>query len=164
MDIKHLQNQETVENAFVIGLLLTASMKEAEDAVVESIDCLNADQTCGGRMLLRVIHSSLSTRPEVAVPERIDEASAAALPLELRPVLYLPKELRECFVLRFLMGFSRDACAWLLQIEPEEVHARIRKSAGKLAGLRIAGTTGRQASFLAEMTRDTACIVAAPAA
>jgi hypothetical protein len=165
MDLNHLRNQQTVENAFVVGLLLTANMKEAEDAVVESIDCLNADQASGDQMLLRVIHSSLNMRPEGAGPAGIDEASAAALPLDLRPVLYLPRELRECFVLRFLVGFSRDACAWLLQVEPEEIRSRMRKAAGRLARLRTAGAPGREVTSLPELARDAAvCLVAVPAA
>jgi hypothetical protein len=134
MELEGLLSRETVENAFLIGLLLTGSMKQAEDAVVESIDCSDTSQVCGERIFRSVIHSSLSPRLKPLAADMVDEDSAAMLPLELRRVLHLPRELRECFVLRMLIGLPGESCAWLLQVDPAEIRSRLQKAVTKLAG------------------------------
>jgi hypothetical protein len=134
MELAGLLRQGTVENAFVVGLLLTGSMKQAEDAVVETIDCSDTKQICGEQLLQGVIRSSLRSEQMVA-PEISEEASSAMLPLDLRRVLNLPRDLRVSFVLRMLLGLPREVCAWLLHIEPEEVRRRTQEAMTKLAGL-----------------------------
>jgi hypothetical protein len=135
MELAGLLRQGTVENAFVVGLLLTGSMKQAEDAVVETIDCSDTKQICGEQLLQGVIRSSLRSKQMVHAPEISAEASSAMLPLELRRVMNLPRDLRVSFVLRMLLGLPREVCAWLLHIEPEEVRRRTQEAMTKLAGL-----------------------------
>jgi hypothetical protein len=136
MEFAGLLRQDTVENAFVVGLLLTGSMKQAEDAVVESVDCIDTRRISGEQLVRGVIRSWLRSTARVQAAGTADEASAAMLPLELRRVLHLPRELRECFVLRMLMGLPREVCAWLLHIEPEEVRRLTQEGMTKLASLR----------------------------
>lgn len=136
MELAGLLSRETVENAFLIGLLLTGSMKQAEDAVVESIDCFDTSPICDKRIVRRVIHSSLGARLAHSAADMVDEGSAAILPVELRRVLYLPREQRECFVLRMLIGLPGESCAWLLRVDPAEIRSRLQKAVTKLAGVR----------------------------
>jgi hypothetical protein len=135
MKLAGLLRQETVENAFVVALLLTASVKQAENAVVESIDCFDTDQICSERIFQKVIYSSLCSKSARLAPDFIDEDSAATLPFELRRVLYLPRELRECFVLRMLIGLPRESCAGLLQVDLAEIRSRLQKAMAEIAGL-----------------------------
>jgi hypothetical protein len=133
MKLAGLLNQETVQNAFLIGLLLTGSMKQAEDAVMESVDCSDASDLSGERIFRRVIDSLCSTftRPAWDI---FDDDSAAVLPPELRRVLNLPRELRACFVLRLLIGLPCESCARLLQVDPSEIGSRLQRAITKLAG------------------------------
>jgi hypothetical protein len=134
MELAGLLNRKTVENAFLIGLLLTGSIQQAEDAVMESVDCSDTGDLCGERIFRRVIHSSLGLTFPRSASDTIDDDSAAVLPLELRRVLYLPRELRECFVLRMLIGLPGESCAWLLKVDPSEIGSRLQKAVTKLAG------------------------------
>jgi hypothetical protein len=46
---------ETIENAFIVGLLLTGSIEQAERAIVDSIHCSETEYVCGQRVFRRVI-------------------------------------------------------------------------------------------------------------
>lgn len=133
MKLEGLLNRETVQNAFLIGLLLTGSVKQAEDAVMESVDCSDTTDLSGERIFRRVIHSLCSTSKRLAW-DTINDDSAALLPPELRRVLYLPGELRVCFVLRMLIGLTCESCARLLQVDPLEIGSRLHEAVTKLAG------------------------------
>src|SRR5215469_6166649 len=91
MELAGLLNRKTVENAFLIGLLLTGSIKKAEDAVMDSVDCSDTSDLCGERIFQRVIHSSLGLKLTRSASDTLDDDSAAVLPLELRRILYLPR-------------------------------------------------------------------------
>jgi len=64
------------------------------------------------------------------------ERASSILPFELRRVLHLPPALRHCFVLRFLVGLSREACARLLRLEIRQVDERARTAMLELPTIR----------------------------
>ena len=126
---------ETIEDAFSAGLLLTGSIEQAEPAIVSSVHCIETGDVCGQRVFRRVIQWSVDS-PE---PQRslgfIDEASVRTLPFELGRVLYLPSDLRHCYVLRILRGLSREVCAWLLHADDQQISKRTESALDRLAGV-----------------------------
>ena len=56
-----------------------------------------------------------------------------ALPAELQRVLLLPRDLRQCFVLRLLMGLPRERCAQLLGVDIAQVKHMTAMAAIELA-------------------------------
>jgi hypothetical protein len=55
------------------------------------------------------------------------------LPFELGCVLHLQPDLRHCYVLRILVGLSREVCAWLLHTDVEQISQRTQSAVNDLA-------------------------------
>ena len=114
-----LKLHESLENAFIVGLLLTGSIQLAERLVLESVEPPCPDDLLSEALFRRVIHDSIQIQP----PETPDlqgnqlESAASILPFELQCVLSLSDNLRHCYVLRMLVGLPREVCAWLLHQE-----------------------------------------------
>jgi hypothetical protein len=123
---------ETIENAFIVGLLLTGSIKQAERAIVDSIHCSETEDICGQRVFRRVIQWAVDPQEQRSC-RVIDRASVRILPFELGCVLHLPPDLRHCYVLRILVGLSRDVCAWLLHTDVELIGQRTQSAVNGLA-------------------------------
>ena len=132
-NIKH-----AVGMAFRTAHLLTGSLQQAEDAVLEAIDHLDRD--CDSReILLRDAISAAVRRPSME-PSSLESVE----PAELRPVLGLSEPLRRCFVLRVLVGLSRPACSRLLQLHAEAVNDYTCAAVQRLADCgRQSSTPGR---------------------
>jgi hypothetical protein len=103
-----------LDMAFRAALLLTGATKTAESAVMQGI------RACGD-----LSHRSLVTETVRAAirgcTKSADASDALALlPRELRRLFLLRPLLRDCFVLRFLVGLSPEVCAELLEISMAE--------------------------------------------
>jgi hypothetical protein len=123
---------ETIENAFIVGLLLTGGIEQAERAIVDSIHCSETEDVCGQRVFRRVIQWAVDPQEQRSC-RVIDEASVRILPFELGCVLHLPPDLRHCYVLRILVGLSREVCAWLLHTDVEQISQRTQSAVNSLA-------------------------------
>ena len=123
---------ETIENAFIVGLLLTGSIEQAERAIVDSIHCSETEDVCGQRVFRRVIQWAVDPQEQRSC-RVTDEASVRILPFELGCVLHLLPDLRHCYVLRILVGLSREICAWLLHTDVEQVSQRTQSAVNGLA-------------------------------
>lgn len=134
---------ETIENAFIVGLLLTGSIEQAERAIVDSIHCSETEYVCGQRVFRRVIQWAVDPQ-EQRSRRVIDEASARVLPFELGRVLHLPPGLRHCYVLRILVGLSREVCAWLLHVDVEQIGHRTQSAVNGLAQVEAIGGWDRR--------------------
>ena len=55
------------------------------------------------------------------------------LPIQLRRVLLLPRNLRQPFVLRLLLGMPGDQCSRLLQLDDAKLDEQVRQAAIFLA-------------------------------
>ena len=116
---------ETLENAFIAGLLLTGSVERAETAILESVRISCPDDLFSEALFRRTVHYSIEPQNEVQAEQQKElDRAASILPFELRCVLNLPRNLRYCYVLRILVGLSREVCAWLLHLEPSQVDQR----------------------------------------
>jgi DNA-directed RNA polymerase specialized sigma24 family protein len=93
-------------------MLLTANLKCAEAAVMETIRLRNPGESLDPVLFRQAIKASTEGRRNTAEEGLRDVL--AAIPDELRGVVRLPEALRHCFVLRLLSGLSRESCAELL--------------------------------------------------
>lgn len=142
---------ETIENAFIVGLLLTGSIEQAERAIVDSIHCSETEYVCGQRVFRRVIQWAVDPQ-EQRSRRVIDEASVKVLPFELGRVLHLPPGLRHCYVLRILVGLSREVCAWLLHVDVEQIGHRTQSAVNGLAQVNASiGGSDRRSRFTSQI-------------
>ena len=118
--------------AFRAALLLTGATKAAESAVIRGIRACE-DLSYAG-LLVETVRAAIRRRTKPA-----DASDALALlPPELRRLLVLKPLLRDCFVLRFLVGLSPGVCAELLDIPITEFEGAIYKALNQLPPL-VAG-------------------------
>ncbi len=113
---------ETLENAFIAGLLLTGSVERAESAILESVRISCPDDLFSEALFRRVVHYSINQQVETPTAHERDlDRAESILPFELRCVLRLSLNLRYCYVLRILVGLPREVCAWLLQMDSSQI-------------------------------------------
>jgi hypothetical protein len=99
-----------LDMAFRTALLLAGNTKTAEAAVMDGIGACEDLSNRG--LLIEVVRSTIQRRTEPAdAPEAIK-----LLPPELRYLFMLQPLLRDCFVLRVLVGLSPEICAELLKV------------------------------------------------
>ena len=116
---------ETLENAFIAGLLLTGSIEQAETAVLESVRMTCPDDLFGETLFRRAVHYAIDPQIEVSDKSQKEaDRAASILPFELRCVLKLSKHMRYCYVLRVLVGLPREVCGWLLHLDTPQVEQR----------------------------------------
>jgi DNA-directed RNA polymerase specialized sigma24 family protein len=121
--------EQTVRRAFRTAHLLTASIRQAESAVLKAIDSLDLDVETGESLFQNVILGA------VRCPSIESSSNESFEPLELQAVLRLPENLRRCFVLRVLVGFSQPACARLLNMTVATVNEYTCAALQRLAGV-----------------------------
>jgi hypothetical protein len=116
-----------VGKAFLTALLLTGSVERAEAAILEGNQQISLDHTFGEALFREAVNAAIELKNNISKhpPEELERASSM-LPFELRCVLHLPPALRHCFVLRFLVGLPREACARLLYLKIRQVDERAR--------------------------------------
>jgi hypothetical protein len=126
----HVEPQDlhhVVGKAFLTTLLLTGSGERAEAAIWEGNQRISLENAFGEALFREALNAAIKPQSENSKqpPEELERASSM-LPFELRCVLHLPPALRHCFVLRFLVGLPREACARLLHLEIRQVDERAR--------------------------------------
>jgi hypothetical protein len=100
----------TVDTAFGVALLFGCDTTAAEAAVLDGIGA--CEDLSHRSLLIEAVGSTLRRRASSAeVP-----AAAKLLPVELRRLFRLQPLLRDCFVLRILLGVSPEVCTGLLNI------------------------------------------------
>jgi hypothetical protein len=103
-----------LDMAFRTALLLTGATTTAEAAVMHGIRACECLSHRG--LLIESVRSAILRRTKgAATPDAID-----VLPAELRRLFMLQPLLRDCFVLRILVGLSPEFCAELLDISIPE--------------------------------------------
>jgi hypothetical protein len=113
---------ETLENAFIAGLLLTGSVDRAETAILESVRMSCPDDLFSEALFRRTVHYSIDQHIELKNKKQSElDRARSILPFELRCVLNLSQQLRYCYVLRILIGLPREVCAWLLHMDTSQV-------------------------------------------
>jgi DNA-directed RNA polymerase specialized sigma24 family protein len=121
--------EQTVTRAFRTAHLLTASTRQAESAVLEAIDSFDPDVDTAESLFQNAILAA------VRCPSSESQSNESFEPLELQAVLNLSENLRRCFVLRVLLGFSRSACGRLLNMTVATVNEYTCAALQRLAGV-----------------------------
>jgi hypothetical protein len=112
----------TVCSALKAALLLTGNAASAESAVLQAISSLDPQKLTAESLLHSTIE--LATRGDANCDRSDLGVGWPGLPVELRNVLAMKTTLRQCFVLRVLLGLPEERCAWLLQLSRDEVGAK----------------------------------------
>ncbi|HYO80554.1 MAG TPA: hypothetical protein VES20_04065 [Bryobacteraceae bacterium] len=123
-------------SAFVTALLLTGSVEHAEAIVLKAIRVSDIGRASSERLLTSVIAVAVNSRPRFAERAQTVTSRSSILSWELNSVIYLSRKLRQCFVLRFLLGWSREATARMLCLDPRVVDERTKAAAVRLTLMR----------------------------
>src|SRR5713101_6510247 len=103
-----------LDMAFRTALLLAGDMKTAEASVMDGIGACE-DLSHRG-LLIEAVRSTIRRRTKSAdAPDALE-----LLPPELRRLFILQPLLRDCFVLRILVGLSPEGCAESLDVSITE--------------------------------------------
>jgi hypothetical protein len=125
-----------LNRAFVVALLLTRQEELAEQAVMKGIDRLKPGALTADAILNETIQSCELSDVSVCCDSEIaEERSSNFLPPALQAVTRLAPLYRQCFVLRLLVGLSRDASGRLLQLDASHVDAFASAGAQQIAGV-----------------------------
>jgi DNA-directed RNA polymerase specialized sigma24 family protein len=111
---------EALDEGFSAALLLTGSIGGAEQAVENAIDRLGPDLSAEA-LLAETARSALRQR-------KCQDDLPAILPLELQALSLLSPADRNCFILRVLMGFDREACSEILKLPQDDVEEALHRS------------------------------------
>jgi len=112
-------------NAFWVAVLLTGDTAKAEEVVREAIEFLDADDLSSDALLIFVSTLALQIAG--------DESTEPMMPEELRSVMKLPRMMRQCFVLRILLGFPEARCARLLHVEDWQISEAVVEAVSGLS-------------------------------
>lgn len=112
---------------FRIALLITGNIESAECALIEAISASSECEPLTGVLLydsitFAVAQSSLRVlRQGQPVSNPVPESALALVHEELHPVFDLPPDLRCCFVLRTLAGYTREQVGLLMNFQGDAV-------------------------------------------
>lgn len=113
---------EVLRRTFTTALLLTGNVAQSEAAIADSF---------GYSQLL--VQRALEVALAAPASATEQDVVSSLLPPELRRVLRLPTDLRQCFVLRILAGLPGAVCAPLLHKEISQVEEAAGAAAQMLA-------------------------------
>jgi hypothetical protein len=130
--------ETAITKAFNIAIILTGSTELAEYAVAEAIRVWDETEPPEQMLYLGAIVASIEVQ-KLSNTNRPPESDSTAsrLPLRLRNVVRLMPAIRNCFVLRVLLGLSYETCACLLHSSAGQVVANTYVALQKLAELDI---------------------------
>ena len=114
-----------IDMAFRTALLLNGATGSAEAAVVRGIGACEHLSHRG--LLIEAVRYAIMPRTKPDGPYEVE-----LLPPELRRLFMLQPLPRECFVLRTLVGLSREVCAELLDISVTEFEEAIYAALNQL--------------------------------
>ena len=123
----------TLNRAFTTALLLTASVAQAEAALLEGISALQPGEASEDNLCLEAILAAVAPKRHETGLATGTEDARSFLPPGLAPVLELAPDLRQCFVLRALMSMPREFCSRLLRLDVGEVDENLGRAAQALA-------------------------------
>ena len=129
--------RSTLDNLFQIALLLVADPDGAEKALRDAVEALDISTLPGQNAVeeiqRHVIVKSLPAADLSAATANVD--AYQLLQPGLLPVLKLANGPRICFVLIFLIGYTRSCCAQLLGLEEESIQPLLNLALLQMSGL-----------------------------
>jgi DNA-directed RNA polymerase specialized sigma24 family protein len=125
-----------IRRVWTAAFLLSGDATQAEDAVADAILSTDTDDFETEAFMTRVLSLSIQ-RSRNSSKRSIQKTSEiwVTLPAELQHVLSLPLRLRDCFVLRVLIGLPRETCHQMLQVNDEELGNFVCLALAQLAAM-----------------------------
>ena len=120
--------QQAVRRAFLAARLITRSVPLAEAAGLDAIEQWDPEEEPEERLLRLAVANAVKSRN--ASPESSDDCH---LPPALAALAEMTRPLRECFVVRFIGGWSRQFCAEMLLMNRRRVQIHTRAALEQLA-------------------------------
>lgn len=118
-----------VTTAYNLALILTGGSDSAESIVTAAIEAVPANELSETTLLTEVARTAWEKSEGVApVLDEIDESDAFTVSCDLRDVFELPRGLRYCFSLRFLVGLTPYVCGKLIGLRSEQVDYLVMRS------------------------------------
>ncbi|MCU1338116.1 MAG: hypothetical protein JWO19_3697 [Bryobacterales bacterium] len=134
--ISECETVEALHRAFWITLLLSGNIEAAEAAVLDGIAELEVDHTSRDSLLLAITKSAIQRRTEFFEQSE----GLSILPRELRRLLLLARNCRDCFVLRILIGLTPRHCSGILHLSIHEVEDALYTALHELPRLEACDT------------------------
>jgi DNA-directed RNA polymerase specialized sigma24 family protein len=116
---------ELLCNAFWVAVLLTGDAARAEEVVRDAIEFLDADDLSTDALLIFVSTLALQLGG--------GESAGPVLPEEMANVMRLPRMMRQCFVLRILLGFPEGRCARMMHAEEWQISEAVVEAVSRLS-------------------------------
>lgn len=114
-------NDRAIDQAFLTALLLTGSAERAEDAVTEALDLWDEGEE-NEALTYAAARAAVTARGESKTLAYEELESALLLvPAELRGILRLSSQQRQCLVFRVLLRLPRRACARALDLNIRQI-------------------------------------------
>jgi hypothetical protein len=107
-------------------------VEQAEDAVVEAISQFDTEQSTAEQLLTMTVAAAIKKSHAIPQSPEVVKNRSSILPWELNSVTYLSPYLRHCYVLRILLGWSREVSASLLQLETSQIDEHTQTAALRL--------------------------------
>jgi len=131
----HDESRNNFQEVFLVALLLSGSVTNAECAMLKGISTLG-NSNMPVRALLDLILRAAAA-PDVAIGqmEKTPSLYVSCLPIELRRVLLLPEDPRRCFVLHLLIGLPLSSCSRLLSMSDYQIRRNTIDAVLQLTGM-----------------------------
>jgi len=143
-----------IGHAFWAALLLTADVNRAEQAVTQAIECWNLATESDAALFRRAIHNAAVSTGDEAMAISQSSVAESLLPIKLRRIVRLPLYVRQCYVLRVLIGFSVQTVSYLLDMVDDEVRRFTCMGLRQVA----ADTNRRTASIATARVERSSCV------
>jgi len=111
---------DMLDKAFPVALLLTGGVAGAEKAIESAIEQAGPDFSAES-LLVETARSAVLQR-------NWRDELPSTVPPELRALSLLSPVVRNCFVLRILIGFDCGACSGILGVPVDDVENALRRS------------------------------------
>lgn len=122
---------EALERAYRAALPLTGSAELAEMAVLKGIACLELGDDVEKAVLANTVEFVIR-RPHYE--HRLGRALALPVQDELRRLVHLAPDSRDCFLLRVLFGIPSAICLSVLDLTVEEFETSLSEAFRRLSG------------------------------
>ncbi len=126
-------SDDGLDRAFQIALLLAGNAAHAETAIQDAIASIAPDDISDRTLLYAAIECAVRTSPVQLRGRQCVDIASRHLPDSLHDVLRLSTAHRHCFVLRILVGLSREECWNLLQSDSRSIEACASAAAVELS-------------------------------
>jgi hypothetical protein len=119
--------RDALRTAFWAAVLVGGDSAIAEAAVLQGIEA--SEDVSSPSFLTTVVSAAIRGRATAAQGRNTPEP----FPSELHPLFLLTSLDLDCFVLRFVLGFTSETCALVLQVTVEDFNTALYSALGQIS-------------------------------